>query len=180
MIFVIMGMEVHPFDRLARAVDELARTGALGEDFFVQLGACTYEPRHAQFERFLSFGDICEQIQRASVTVTHAGAGSTLVCIEQGKHPVMVPRRSRDGEHVDEHQLPFAEKLEAAGLVTVVREMEELPAAITATRSRSAPADALGRARELTGWLETYWGGLARGRGDGWGRSGLGADSPRP
>jgi hypothetical protein len=28
-IFVIMGMEVHPFDRLARAVDELARTGAV-------------------------------------------------------------------------------------------------------------------------------------------------------
>lgn len=33
MIFVIMGMEVHPFDRLARAVDELARTDAVGEDF---------------------------------------------------------------------------------------------------------------------------------------------------
>ncbi|MGV0070179.1 glycosyltransferase [Mycobacterium colombiense] len=161
MIFVIMGMEVHPFDRLARAVDELARAGTAGEDFFVQLGTCGYEPRHARFERFLSFGDVCEQIRRASVAVTHAGAGSTLLCIEQGKHPVMVPRRSRLGEHVDEHQLPFAEKLEAGGLATVVREMEELPAAIAATRSRGAPADSLGRARELTGWLETFWRGLA-------------------
>ena len=161
MIFVIMGMEVHPFDRLARAVDELARAGTAGEDFFVQLGTCGYEPRHARFERFLSFGDVCEQIRRASVAVTHAGAGSTLLCIEQGKHPVMVPRRSRLGEHVDEHQLPFAEKLEAGGLATVVREMEELPAAIAAKRSRGAPADSLGRARELTGWLETFWRGLA-------------------
>jgi len=159
-IFVIMGMEVHPFDRLARAVDELARTGAMGEEFFVQLGACTYQPHHARFERFLSFGDVCEQIRRASVAVTHAGAGSTLVCIEQGKHPVMVPRRSRHGEHVDEHQVPFADKLGKAGLATVVHEMDELPAAIAAARSRSAPADALGRARELTGWLETYWRGL--------------------
>lgn len=179
MIFVIMGMEVHPFDRLARAVDELASTGAMGEEFFVQLGACRYEPRHARFERFLSFGDICEQIRRSSVAVTHAGAGSTLVCIEQGKHPVMVPRRSSHGEHVDEHQLPFAEKLEAAGLATVVREMDKLATAIAATRSQSAPADALGRARELTGWLETYWSGLARGRGDRRGRSGLRADNPR-
>jgi len=175
-IFVIMGMEVHPFDRLARAVDELARTDAVGEDFFVQLGACSYEPRHARFKRFLSFGDVCEQIRSASVAITHAGAGSTLVCIEQGKHPVMVPRRSRHGEHVDEHQLPFAEKLGAAGLATVVREMDELPAAIAATRSRSAPADALGGARELTGWLETYWRGLASGGGDG---CGLRTDSPR-
>ncbi|RAU95158.1 hypothetical protein DQP58_12885 [Mycobacterium colombiense] len=161
MIFVIMGMEVHPFDRLARAVDELARVGTAGEDFFVQLGTCRYEPRHAKFERFLSFGDVCDQIRSASVAITHAGAGSALLCIEQGRHPVVVPRRSRLGEHVDEHQLPFAEKLQAGGLATVVRQMEELPAAIAATRSRVAPADALGRARELTGWLETFWRGLA-------------------
>ena len=152
---------MHPFDRLARAVDELAREGAVGEDFFVQLGTCGYEPRHARFERFLPFGDVCEQVRRASVAVTHAGAGSTLVCIEQGKHPVMVPRRSLLGEHVDEHQLPFAEKLGDAGLATVVREMQELPEAIAAARSRAAPADALGRARELTSWLETFWRGLA-------------------
>jgi UDP-N-acetylglucosamine transferase subunit ALG13 len=160
-IFVMMGMEVHPFDRLARAVDELAESGAVGEDFFVQLGTCNYEPRHARFERFLSFGDVCEQIRCASVAITHAGAGSTLLCIEQGKHPVMVPRRSGRGEHVDEHQLPFAEKLQQAGLATVARETEELPAAIAATRSRSVPADALGRAGELTGWLETFWRELA-------------------
>ncbi|WP_406814326.1 glycosyltransferase [Mycobacterium sp. M23085] len=173
MIFVIMGMEVHPFDRLARAVDELARTGEMGEDFFVQLGTCRYQPLHARFERFLSFGDVCEQIRRASVAVTHAGAGSALVCIEQGKHPVLVPRRSSCGEHVDEHQLPFAEKLAAAGLATVVNEMRELPAAIAATRSRSAPADALGRARELTGWLEAYWRSLTC-------ASGRHADGPAP
>lgn len=170
MIFVIMGMEVHPFDRLARAVDELARTDSAGEDFFVQLGTCNYEPRHARYERFLSFGNVREQVRSASVAVTHAGAGSTLLCIEQGKHPVVVPRRSRLGEHVDEHQLPLAEKLGAAGLATVVREMDELPAAIAAARSRCVPADALGRARELTGWLEAYWRGIAGRRRNGEGR----------
>jgi UDP-N-acetylglucosamine transferase subunit ALG13 len=160
-IFVIMGMEVHPFDRLARAIDEVARDGELGEDFFVQLGTCNYEPRHARFERFLSFGDVREQVRRASVTITHAGAGSTLLCIEQGKHPVMVPRRSSLGEHVDDHQLSFAAKLEADGSAIVAREMAELPAAIAEARSRSAPSEALGRARELTDWLQTYWQGLS-------------------
>lgn len=164
MIFVITGMEVHPFDRLARAVDELARTGAAGEDVFMQLGTCGFEPRHARFERFLSFGDVRERIQSASVVVTHAGAGSALLCIEQGKHPVAVPRRSSLGEHVDDHQLWFAEKLAAAGLATVVRAMDDLPEAIAAARSVSAPADALEPARELTGWLQTYWQGLPHGR----------------
>lgn len=163
MILVITGMEVHPFDRLARGVDELARTAPLDEDFFIQLGTCKYEPRHARFERFLSFGDIREEIRRATVVVTHAGAGSALLCIDEGKHPVVVPRRPAFGEQVDEHQLPFAEKLRAAGLATVVHEMEELPAAIAAARSRRTPPEALGGATELTDWLNTYWHGLADG-----------------
>ncbi|GAB5004240.1 hypothetical protein JHV666_49700 [Mycobacterium avium subsp. hominissuis] len=47
----------------------------------------------------------------------------------------------------------------AAGSSVVSRTTVASPAAIAATRSRSAPADALGRARELTGWLETFWRG---------------------
>ena len=152
-----MGMEVHPFDRLAKAVDDIQRTGAAGEDLFVQLGSCTYEPRHAPFERFLSFGDVCENIRKASVVITHAGAGSTLVCIQQGKFPIMVPRFSRFGEHVDEHQVPFAKKLSAGGLALTVEDTNELQAAIASVRGRSAPSNAMGRAAELSSWLEEFW-----------------------
>ena len=153
-----MGMEVHPFDRLARAVDELqARGGADGEDFLIQLGACTYVPRHARHERYLSFGQLCENVRASSVVITHAGAGSTLVCIQQGKHPVMVPRRSGWGEHVDEHQVPFARKLSEGGMGTTVEDVADLPAAIAAARGKAARADAMGRATELSAWLEGFW-----------------------
>ncbi len=158
MIFVITGMDAFPFDRLIRAVDELAGGG--GEEFLVQIGCSTYQPRHARHERFLSFGRVRELVRESSVVITHAGAGSTLVCIEQGKHPVMVPRLARFGEIVDDHQLPFCDKLAGSGLATVVREMGELPAAIAGVRHRAAPRDALARATELTGWLETFWRGL--------------------
>ena len=164
MIFVILGMDVFPFDRLAQAVDELQRDGSCGEDFFLQLGASTYQPKHAPFERYLSFGDVCERIRAASVVITHAGAGSTLVCLQQGRHPVLVPRQPRYGEIVDEHQLPFAEKFGELGLATTVHEMPELPAAIAAARGKSTPKAAAGGARELTAWLEGFWQGLPRGR----------------
>lgn len=163
MILVMTGTEVHPFDRLVRAADELQRTGALGEDFFIQLGSSRYEPRHARFERFLPFGEICERIQVASAVVTHAGAGSTLVCIQHGKHPVIVPRRAAMAEHVDEHQLRFAERFGDGRLATAVYEMGELPAAIRTARARSGHRGAaLGRAVALTGWLEGYWREIAR------------------
>jgi len=161
-IFVILGMDVYPFERLARTVDELQRDGVCGDDFFLQLGATTYQPQHARFERYLSFGDVCEHIRKASVVITHAGAGSTLVCLQQGKHPVLVPRQPRYGEIVDEHQLPFAEKFGQLGLATTVHEMTELRPAIDAVRGKSAPKNAAGRAHELTSWLEDFWQQIAR------------------
>jgi UDP-N-acetylglucosamine transferase subunit ALG13 len=157
-------MEVHPFDRLARAIDELQAAAGGSEDYFIQLGHCTYEPRHARFERFLSFGQVCDSIHLADVVVTHAGAGSTLVCIQQGKHPVMVPRRSRLGEHVDEHQVPFAQKLSQAGLATACDEMAGLPAAIAAARSRVQSDGGLPDAKVLTSWLQGFWDELHRQR----------------
>jgi UDP-N-acetylglucosamine transferase subunit ALG13 len=157
-----MGMEVHPFDRLARAVDELARTGAAGEEILLQLGACTYEPRHARFQRYLSFGEVCEQIDRASVVITHAGAGSTLVCIQRGKFPVIVPRRAELGEHVDGHQLPFATKLSQGGLGVVVDELQGLAEAISIARGRTTRSGLAGGAgNELTAWLDQLWRELA-------------------
>lgn len=157
-----MGMEIHPFDRLAKAIDDMQRSGVAGEDFFVQLGSCSYQPTRARFARYLSFDEVCENIRRSSVVITHAGAGSTLVCIQQGKHPIMVPRLSRLGEHIDDHQVVFAERLGQGGLATAVRDVEALPAAIASVRGRSAPEHALGRATELTSWLEGFWQGLAR------------------
>jgi UDP-N-acetylglucosamine transferase subunit ALG13 len=161
MILVIMGMEVHPFDRLARAVDELSAGGEFDEEFFIQLGACTYEPQRAGFEHYLSFGDLCNQIRAASAVITHAGAGSTLTCIQQGKFPIMVPRRAKDGEHVDDHQSPFTEKMCDIGYATAVREMDELPAAIRFAQSRTTRTNELNSPSELTDWLEGFWTNLA-------------------
>lgn len=160
MILVIMGMDAQPFDRLASTVDELQASKAIGEDFFMQLGACTYTPKYARFERYLSFGEVCEKIRQSNVVVSHAGAGSTLVCIQQGKHPIMVPRRARFGEAVDDHQVPFAAKLAEGGLATPVYEMQELPTAIAAVREKSGSSAAMGSAGELTRWLEAFWRGL--------------------
>jgi UDP-N-acetylglucosamine transferase subunit ALG13 len=156
-IFVITGMEVHPFDRLARAIDDLQAAAGSSEEYFLQLGACTYQPRHARFERYLSFDQVCRTIRQAEVVITHAGAGSTLVCIQQGKHPIIVPRRRRWGEHVDEHQVPFAAKLSQAGMATACDDLAELPVAIAATRGLVGRGADLPGARELTGWLQGFW-----------------------
>lgn len=164
LIVVITGMDAFPLDRLARAADELHASNAVGDEFFIQLGACRYTPEHAPFERFLAFGDVCDRIRAASAVVTHAGAGSTLVCIQSGKHPVVVPRRPDLGEVADGHQVQFAERLAGEGLVTPVYEMNDLPRAIAAARrKRVGPSPSTGERAQLTSWLEGYWRSVAWG-----------------
>jgi len=162
LIFAMTGTEVHPFPRFTRAIDELHRSGAVGEEAFLQLGNSPEEPAHVPFRRFLSFGEVVEHVRAASVVVTHAGAGSTLVCLQQGKHPVVVPRLHRHGEMIDDHQVPFAARMAAAGLVTLVEDLATLPGAIVSARDRSAPAVAIGAGDELTAWLEAFWRATAR------------------
>lgn len=59
-------------------------------------------------------------IAEADVVVAHAGTGTALTAFEQGKCPVLVPRRRSELEHVDDHQVPTARRLAALGLAVCV------------------------------------------------------------
>lgn len=160
-IVVITGMEVHPFDRLLQGVDELVGRGTLQDEVFIQRGHTPYEPKHVPWEAFISFGELCTRIEECEVVITHAGAGATLTCLQCRKRPIAVPRRAELGEHVDNHQLPFAQKLHDSGLVRQVMEMDELPAAIEELRKQGDfVRDADAASSGLVGFLNGFWGDL--------------------
>jgi UDP-N-acetylglucosamine transferase subunit ALG13 len=57
--------------------------------------------------------------------VTHAGVGTVIGLIESGIFPVVVPRRSAHGEHVDDHQEEISELVSHLG-IGLVTEADEL------------------------------------------------------
>jgi UDP-N-acetylglucosamine transferase subunit ALG13 len=75
--------------------------------------------------QFMSSTAFAEETRRADVVVTHAGVGSVIGLIESGIFPVVVPRRSAHGEHVDDHQSEISEVVSQLG-IGVVREADEL------------------------------------------------------
>ena len=158
MITVITGMEVHPFDRLLQAIDERVAGGQIKDPVFVQRGHTPYEPKHVPFENFISFGELCEKIEASEVVITHAGAGSTLTCLQCRKRPIIVPRQHKYGEHVDDHQLPFSQKLHDFGLVRQVLEMEDLLSAIEAERGQGEfVRDGQAAASGIVSFLDSFW-----------------------
>ena len=72
MIFATVGGAHLPFDRLVRAVDELARLRS-DETFAIQIGRSTYEPQHAEWFRFDTPEGMEKRVAQAEVIVTHGG-----------------------------------------------------------------------------------------------------------
>jgi UDP-N-acetylglucosamine transferase subunit ALG13 len=89
--------------------------------------------------RFLSPAEYEQRMRNATVVICHGGAGTMIQALQAGKVPIVMPRRVKYGEHVDDHQLEGAQELAAAGRIILVQEPKELPAAIQIARSRSAP-----------------------------------------
>ncbi len=139
MILAILGTEQFSFDRFVKCLDRLIEEGVLKEDVFVQLGSSHYEPRLAKFKRFLPFGEMRDLITQASLVVSHAGAGTTLLCLQLGKKPILFPRDPDQGEHVDGHQRAFAEKMREKGHILLAHDYGGLRSAILMSKDPAVP-----------------------------------------
>jgi UDP-N-acetylglucosamine transferase subunit ALG13 len=126
MIFVSVGTHEAPFDRMLRAVDDLE----LDEQIVVQHGPSHVRCEGAVESEYLSFDEVVDYIREARAVVMHAGVGSVMISLANGKRPIVMARLQRHGEHVDDHQLELARRLEANGLVTLVEDSAALAKAL--------------------------------------------------
>jgi len=134
MIFVTVGTEKFPFNRLLKLIDHGKETGQISEDVFGQIGCATYVPLFYPYRAFLSFEEMIWYVSNCSVVVAHAGVGSTLLCLRIGRIPILFPRSAAKGEHLDNHQIEFADMMEKEQKAIVARNLEELAEKIRSYR----------------------------------------------
>ena len=101
MIFVTVGTHGDPFDRLIRAAEALARSG---HQVVLQRGTSRVPAPSCEVQDFLTPEQMSRHIAAARIVVTHGGPASIL---EVPGVPIVVPRRAKYGEHVDDHQVRF-------------------------------------------------------------------------
>jgi UDP-N-acetylglucosamine transferase subunit ALG13 len=105
MIFVTVGTHEQPFDRLVRAAEELA-----GEhEVCVQTGTSTVPTPRCRASAWLTPAEVNDHVARASTVICHGGPSTIFEARAHGHHPIVVPRDVRFEEHVDAHQVRFAE-----------------------------------------------------------------------
>ena len=159
MILVTVGNHVEPFDRLIKGMDELAEQ--IDEEVVMQTGHCTYEPKYARHFPFTSGKEMLELTKAARVQVCHAGSGSILLALRMGKPLVVVPRRLKYHEHIDDHQLQLAGAVEKQGKLVVVH--TATPEALLTAIQKSTTLESVGQtdAPEMDHLLGTLRGYIA-------------------
>lgn len=127
MIFVTVGTHEQQFDRLIKGIDELKQRGIINEDVIMQTGFCTYEPRFCSWKNLFPYQDMCEYVRNARIVITHGGPSSFIMPLQIGKIPIVVPRQEKFGEHVNNHQVEFANAVaERNKNILVVNDLDEL------------------------------------------------------
>lgn len=122
MIFVTVGTHEQQFNRLIRAVDQCR----LDEEVFMQIGYGDYLPINCQYKRLISQQEMKYYVKEARIILTHGGPGSIISALQAGKVPIVVPRQYKYGEHVNDHQIKFSNRLKSKNEIIEIVDISEL------------------------------------------------------
>ena len=115
LLLVTVGTDHHPFDRLVRWAGAWL-DGHPGQlRCLMQTGTSNRPTAAADCQAYLEFDALQAAMAGAAAVVCHGGPGTILGARRMGAVPIVVPRRQRLGEHVDDHQVAFSRRLAAEG-----------------------------------------------------------------
>lgn len=126
MIFVCCGTQIYQFDRLLKQLDYLVENKIIKEKIFAQTGTLNYVPKFYEYKEFINHEEFDELRKKASLIISHGGTGALIGALKLGKNVIAVPRLSKFGEHLDDHQLQIVSFLKEQGYIRSVENIEDL------------------------------------------------------
>jgi UDP-N-acetylglucosamine transferase subunit ALG13 len=133
LIFVSVGTQDKPFNRLIEGVDRISEI--VGEEILAQIGHSTYIPKRCEFFRFCGQKEMLSHIKNARIVISQAGFGIIGNAIMLKKPVILVPREINFGEAVDK-QYELAEYLASQNKsIICVRDIKFLTEAIEKIRN---------------------------------------------
>ena len=123
-IFVTIGTQ-EPFDRLIKAVDQIAAEHKEVE-FIAQTVNSGYVVQHMKTFDFIAPEEYDTMLSDSSLIVSHAGMGTIISALQINKPILVLSRIARLGEHRNEHQLATAKKMKELNFVHVANDENDL------------------------------------------------------
>lgn len=130
MIFVTVGTQDVPFDRLLKAVDKQIKNGNIKEEVIVQCGKTKFKSKNMKFISFLEMEEFNKLIKKANLIICHGGVGSILDGLKNNKIVIACPRLQKYKEHTNDHQLEIINKFSNDGYIIPLKDPNKLDMAL--------------------------------------------------
>ncbi len=122
MVFVTVGTQKQSFKRIFSLVEH--STQLRFEEIVAQSGNTEFVSKKIEMIKFMDNTKFEELIEESDFVICHGGVGSIFTSLLKGKKVLAVPRLSKYGEHVDDHQIEICEELENLGYIIYYRDEE--------------------------------------------------------
>lgn len=122
MIFVTIGTHPGQFDRLIKKIDEIAPQ--IDEEIIIQTGFTNYVPKNV---KHFAFTDTLEPYyKKARLVICHSATSLLEFVLTQKKPIITVPRQKKFKEHINDHQVEFAEALQEKTGIKMILDIQEI------------------------------------------------------
>lgn len=105
MVLVTLGTQKEQFNRLLDYIEN----SKIRDKIVVQAGHTKFQSKKMEIFDFIPYEEMKEYIKKADYVITHAGTGSILMPLKEGKKVIACARLSKYDEHVDDHQLQIVD-----------------------------------------------------------------------
>ena len=126
MIFLTVGT-LFPFDRLVKAVDIAIKNQLIQRRVFAQIGPSDFKPKYMEYVNNMDRDAFEETLHVTTALISHAGIGSIAMGLKYNKPLLVMPRKRKYREHVNDHQVGTAKMFEKLGHVLVAYSETDLP-----------------------------------------------------
>ena len=130
MIFVTVGTQKFPFDRLLKKIDLLIEQKVITETVVAQTGYSLYKPKYYTGKEYMEENEIGEYLRKARLVIIHGGTGGIIEAVTLGKKVIAVPRQKRYKEHVDDHQIEIIRQFSEKEIILGVQSVDEIESAL--------------------------------------------------
>ena len=130
MTLVILGTQDKEFTRLLKMVEDEIKKGRIHGDVIVQAGQTKYKSKYMSVLDLIPNTKFNKLIKEADLVITHGGVGSIISALKYNKKVIAVPRLSKYGEHVNDHQLEIIEEFGKLGYIKSATNKRELTKAL--------------------------------------------------
>ena len=128
-VFVTVGTDHHPYDRLVDACEAWA--GRTGYGCFIQTGT-SKQASTVSGSSYLPYPAMAAAMRAATAVVSHGGPATIMLARQCGRVPIVMPRDPERGEHVDGHQQKFSRWMAEKGQVILAESIDALDRHLTA------------------------------------------------